>query len=140
MSETHCGRAVIYAGERVFAKRDERLSSRYSCRRSAGGDGETRVRDTVSLRHGGFPRIRRRRRRPNEYRSERSEHQTERRLRERNLKKVGEAPVKYELTGASCHLRTEARVWRRPIKCLLEPLGNRLGCLSFIRHRRVTGN
>ena len=61
-------------------------------------------------------------------------------LRERNLKKMGEAPVKYELTGASCHLRTEARVWRRPIKCLLEPLGNRLGCLSFVRHRRVIGN
>jgi hypothetical protein len=31
-------------------------------------------------------------------------------VRERNLQtKMGEAPVKYELTGASCHLRTEAR-------------------------------
>ena len=30
-------------------------------------------------------------------------------LRERNLNLMGEAPVKYELTGASCHLRTEAR-------------------------------
>ena len=30
-------------------------------------------------------------------------------LRERSPKEMGEAPVKYELTGASCHLRTEAR-------------------------------
>jgi hypothetical protein len=41
MSETQCGRTGIHAGERVFAKPDERLSSRYSCRRCAGGDGET---------------------------------------------------------------------------------------------------
>ena len=30
-------------------------------------------------------------------------------VRERNLNTMGEAPVKYELTGASCHLRAEAR-------------------------------
>jgi hypothetical protein len=30
-------------------------------------------------------------------------------VRERNPKKMSEAPVKYELTGASCHLRAEAR-------------------------------
>ena len=53
-------------------------------------------------------------------------------MRERNLIGMGEAPVKYELTGASCHLRTEARVWRRPIKCLLGPLGNRLRCLFLV--------
>jgi hypothetical protein len=29
-------------------------------------------------------------------------------VRERNLKQMGEAPVKYELTGASCHLQAEA--------------------------------
>ena len=50
---------------------------------------------------------------------------------QRNLKN-GEAPVKYELTGASCHLRTEARGWRRPIKCLLGPLGNRWSCLFLV--------
>jgi hypothetical protein len=57
---------------------------------------------------------------------------------------MGEAPVKYELTGASCHLRTEARV------CGVDQLNAywdslAIGCavffgLSFFRHRRVIGN
>ena len=63
---------------------------------------------------GVVHRIRRRRRRPNEHRSERSEQLDREPVRERNLKHnatsdKSEAPVKYELTGASCHLRTEAR-------------------------------
>lgn len=60
-------------------------------------------------------------------------------LGERNIIKMGEAPVKYELTGASCHYEPKLAVWRRPIKCLLGPLGNRLRP-SFFRHRRVIRN
>jgi hypothetical protein len=47
-------------------------------------------------------------------------------VRERTLNKLGEAPVKYELTGASGHCEPKLASWRRSIKCLPGPLGNRL--------------
>jgi hypothetical protein len=54
-------------------------------------------------------------------------------VRERNpKKKMGEAPVKYELTGASGHCEPKLAMWRRPIKCLPRPLGNRLRRLFFV--------
>jgi hypothetical protein len=52
-------------------------------------------------------------------------------VRERNLKN-GEAPVKYELTGASATCEPKLAVWRRPIKCLLGPLGNRWSYLFLV--------
>jgi hypothetical protein len=43
---------------------------------------------------------------------------------------MGEAPVKYELTGASGHFcEPKFAVWRRPIRYLVGPLGNRLSSL-----------
>jgi hypothetical protein len=46
---------------------------------------------------------------------------------------MGEAPVKYELTGASGHFcEPKFAVWRRPIRYPLGPLGNRLGSPFFV--------
>jgi hypothetical protein len=67
------------------------------------------VSDVVVLVRGGFHRIRRRRRRPTNIAASGASNSDRAPVRECNTIKMGEAPVKYELTGASCHLQTEVR-------------------------------
>jgi hypothetical protein len=54
-------------------------------------------------------------------------------VRERNPEEMGEAPVKYELTGASePRLEPKLNVWRRSVICLLGTLGKGLGRLFSV--------
>jgi hypothetical protein len=52
---------------------------------------------------------------------------------------MGEAPVKYELTGASCHCANRSsRCGVDQLYASRGPLA--IGCTAFFRHRRVTWN
>ena len=70
--------------EDAYAKRDERLSSRCSCRRSAGGAGETRSRIESGFEDGQVSPDPTKTAATNEHRRERSEQSNRARVRASN--------------------------------------------------------